>query len=461
MFQDDYKISLSPTQQWSWARNLGRPLFALWCLTFRLDARASDVAANILLRWLQGGLHCLTGTMVAYVLWREGCRRWAAVLAALLFVCWCFSTEAVLWRGAGINVLAALLSVLGVTALRLPRTHRGTWEVVGGFCVTLSMLATQSSAMAGLTLWAVVLGLAACNPGGLRERSFGRQTAVLLGGYLLGGLMSWAILHYSVEPNPRALPPSTDFHKTFAFVRQLNLLVLCNPLYPPWLSRAYLALVGLTAGVVAAGGVVRVRRQPLAPLWGLVSLACLAACTVFPYITLLLVQQLWPAWRNLYVAPLGLGGLVAVGIRWAEARPLPSLAYLALVLAVLGLNGQVARGNAAEYVRCEKRDLQVLQTLHDFAREHHISKVIVMLPAIPVRDWNGYDFHYVQADSHASIYVAQGMLPGFLARFSHLQLISDDLVKKRAVRQLQEHPLPPRQQFFLIEGTDIIAICPP
>ena len=49
---------------WKLACAMGRPVFGLWTLTYRLDRNPDHPLANILLRWLQGGFHVLTATLI-------------------------------------------------------------------------------------------------------------------------------------------------------------------------------------------------------------------------------------------------------------------------------------------------------------------------------------------------------------------------------------------------------------
>jgi hypothetical protein len=441
---------------------LGRPMLYLWWFTFALDRDPSWPWVNIGLRWFQGCTHVVTAALIAYLLWKPSRSYWA-VPAVLPFVLWCFNPEVVLWRGAGINVFAVFFSVLGLLCIKTEgRRWQGGWWVTGLALVALSMLTTQGAAMGGLVTWVILVALeTACGQGSPGRHL--RHGAFLLGGYLVGGLLSLAVLKYSAEPNPRAtLPP--DLHSRVLFLLGHNKLFLFWPgAYPRVLKYAHAALCLLTPLVVLASGT-RLTRQGVVLRWRApVLLACLASCLVLPYLSLLLVNESWITVRNLYTAPLLLTALVAVGVRLCGRRLWLQAAYAAVLLCILVPYVRMARTHAAEFVRTHRNDLRGLRELEQFAAARGTGKVLLLYCDFPARDWNPYHLNYIGHDLHISAWhvPANPGLDFFVIRHSRLQVVEDDGLKARALKRCREVPPPAGLFFFLIEGSDVIAVCSP
>jgi hypothetical protein len=465
---DDYLYCRTPSSfNWANACSMGRPVFWLWTYTYQLDADPNNVWTNILLRWMQGGFHVLTGTLLAYLLWKQ-LRSWTAILAVLPFVLWSFNAEAVLWRGAGINVLAPLFSVLGVVLICIEGWRGSFWRWCGNVLVwssgvalvILSMLTTQAAANAGLAAWLLVVAITAFRSREFMLRRTVREGLFLASGYLLGGLLSWYIARSS---------PSTDVRVNFTFDwrTKLDFLVEMNKLYlflPPYYPRslkiAHVAMC-LGAALLAIMGLTRLSRYGIEMPWALVvGLSCLAACVVAPYASNLVVYHHFPCYRNLYSSPLLITGCVATAFCFARRMCL-KLVVLGGVLAILVPYVQMARTNARDYVATSRGEKATLHELEQFAAENGTDKVVVLVADVPVRDWNPYHVHYWLGDGHMPAFCRPWVTPGFLLRHSTLQLVMDPAIQAEALRQCLALNLPPDRQFVKVQGQDVVAVCPP
>lgn len=459
LFFDDYSLAVwGEKERWNSSLGLGRPVLALWSYTFCLDGLSGTSVANVLLRLAQGALHTLTGTVVAYLLWKETRVRLAA-LAVLPFVLWPFNTEAVLWRGAGINVLAALFSVLGVALIRAEGARPRLAGTLGVGLLALGMLTTQASAAAGLVVWAMLLVLSASAEGPPRLKPLLREGGLLLLGYLVGGIATVLCSKLSATPNPRGVF-ATDWAAKAAYLIQLNNLYLFFPaFYPRTLKAAHLLLVGASAVLLVGAGASASRRGPEMRWWSLAALAPLAACAVLPYISVMVVQECWPAWRNMYLAPLLATALFAVGFRHGLRRPIRAAFYGVLLLVVLWPYARLGRENAAEYVRTERGDRQQLRQLEQFAEQASVRKVVVLMPPdAPLQDWNPYRLRFMHCDSHISALACTWTVRAFINRHSTLEVTDDPHIREEALKQLRAAPC---GRFFTVDGCNAVALCPP
>jgi hypothetical protein len=279
-------------------------------------------------------------------------------------------------------------------------------------------------------------------------------------GYFLGGLLSVCLTRISPWPNERAVLADNLLDK-LVFLEDLNWLFLFHPaLYPTILKWAHLLLVAGTVGLVLQYGSTRTRQGWQVRWHSVFLLACLGSCLVLPYLTNLLVRDNWPALRTFYHSPLFVTACFVTAFLLTKDRPGLRRASMLLLVLIVGLYMAVGGRNAAEYVLCEKYDRMALGKLEQLASAQGTNKVEVLLPFAPVRLWNPYGFRYNFCESHASVFTIVWSVKSFITRHSSLQIVEDEVIRARALRQVEKIPPRERPQFFKIDGCDVIAVCP-
>lgn len=136
--------------------SIGRPLQALWYLTFLTELGPAAEFWNHVWRALQGVAH-VTAAIVAARALRRVFPHPAASLAILPFLLWPFAAESTTWRAAGCYPIAALLGFRAAeVVLPFGKPARFARGLLGALLLSaLAALGSQAAAFSAPTLWTI------------------------------------------------------------------------------------------------------------------------------------------------------------------------------------------------------------------------------------------------------------------------------------------------------------------
>lgn len=469
-YRDDFALTETPRPNKGQLDTLkhGRPVNYLLLATYQWEEGSQWATANRLLRLLQVAFHCLAA-LAAGALLADRRRPWVSYSAVLIFLLYPFNGEPVLWRSAIMNPLAALLSLLGIGLFSrlylsaqpafpaLPadkQPQRGLFVVGALLLLALAVLTHQQAALAGVVVWAVVVGQMAVRTPKL-PTGWWRGTLWVMIGYGVGVALSRLCIYLAFGPAGRAAL-STDWWAKVQFGLTLNRLYLWSDYYPAWLTGLHWLIV---AGGIGAA-CFYLRRQP----WpGALALLTLVSLFVLPYTAVLVTAESWPAWRVTYLAPfLVVGAWLLLDHSLAAYRLLRFGNILLLALLLAGYVPMAWR-NAAEYVTVFDQDLAAVRAIEAWAATQNNQPTTLVVATAPdyVRTWNLYGVQYMQADAKVSAFLADWTIAPIVTFFTDLTPRQDEPATKRACVQLCL--LPPGGQPFarhLLQPDNVICVCP-
>jgi len=473
-YRDDFPLTETPRPNKGQLDTLnhGRPVNYLLLATYSWETGDQWAAVNVSLRLFQVAFHALAATVASALLARKR-GDWSSYAAVLIFLLYPFNGEAVLWRSAALNPLAALFSLLGVGLLRhallgrqstQPDAHRQKSISIGnrviqisGFSlIALAMLTHQQAALAGLVVWVLISGFQA-----LQHKAFSphwwRTSAWLLSGYLVGIGLSRFCIYLFFGPAGRAAL-TTDWLNKGALAFTLNRLYLLSDYYPDWLAALHLLI--LVGGLSVAGHHwISLRRRKS----GWIPLAALTSLLILPYAIVLLTVESWPAWRVTYLAPF-----VVVGA-WLfldqSLATYPRGRLLNGVLLGLLLVGYlpIAWINNAEYVYVFEQDLAQMRAIETWAMHQTENPATIVVATAPayVRTWNPYGITYMQADSKVSAFLADWTIAPLVTFFTDLTPQQQETATKDACVQIcLRQPNPQPFSRSLLPPDNTICVCP-
>lgn len=449
-----FHLSMRP---FSLALKHARPVEALWFVTFLLDGSPDRGPYNILLRFIQCGLHSIAVTVAGIIIWQET-RKWTAFFAVLPFLLWPFNSEAVLWRTGGTYPLAALLSLLGIYVLRHSERSNLLMYAISSLSIALAMLTNQSAALAGIVVWTLTLSFKLLKEDVFyfKKRLYLDMIPVLFG-YLIGGGFSYILAH-QFHGYQRATFATNLTEKLFFLVKLNSLFIAWPKLYPYWLSGLHVALLTGVAVIFV------VRAYKMGWPMGKVLLSAILLMTTFvtPYAMSLLVAENWPSWRVMYLAPFLITG---IWIMWDKAIGINRIGTLisvcVLIVLLIGYL-KIAWVNAGEYVRLFEADMSVLHELEAYATNECIEceQVFVATSQDFLRDWNPYHLTYVHADSKLSAYLIRWAAHPFIRWFSRLKPTEDTFIKQECISQCRITKEGKAFQFFKLPRRGVLCVCP-
>jgi hypothetical protein len=419
----------------------GRPLEGLWFWTFALDGRSDHELQNMALRLLQGGLHSLTATIAAYLLWQHTLRK-TTVLAVLPFLLWPFNQEAVLWRSAGAYTVAAMLGLLGLWAIR----QEGYWlKGLGVVAIILGSWANQVAVLSGLIVWVILVSLDSPQSHSLTRVK--QEITLFLLGYVVGGVSSYIIAR-SFYPSQRTTF-GLDYKIKLHYLFDLNQILLVYPdNYPQWLAGLHVLLFMATISIL-------IWQHRLLPLLALTLLL------VIPYLPLLLVKENNLAWRVMYLAPFVIVAAWSLLEQAIGSQRIGLLLAGGLLSLILVSYIKIGRANAHEYVQIFTADLATLHQIEVEAKQREISMIFVATHPDFVRGWNPYSLRYISSDSKLSAFQISWMAHPFIRWFSPLQPIDrNEAIKNQCVAQCQLTKDKPYFQYDKLPNEPILCICP-
>ena len=452
-YQDDFSFSENgPISTIYHGLDIGRPIASLWFLTYLIDiAEKESYPGNILLRFVQGIIHCLAAFVAALLIWKQT-KRWAAFLAVLPFLLWPFNGEAVLWRAAGFYPIAALLSLSGIYAIRY------NYPAIGVLALILAMLTTQSAALAGLVVWIITWSLIFLQRKSWPGRQLRFETTYVLAGYIVGGLLSYIIAqHFELVQAHRTVFTS-DLGDKLAFLFELNHLFIASDHYPAWLTTLHTILL--------SGAVILIATRGHQMGWSIHQISLpilgLAATFVTPFLTLLMVAESWPSWRVMYLAPFLITGAWILWDQVVGAWRVGAVVVVGLLCLILIGYVNIARVSASEYVEVFQADLGVLHQMERYVSQQRVMDNQVYVATSPgfVRRWNLHGIKYMHGDSKLSAYLKSWTAHPFVRRFSRLQPTEVITVKNACLAQcLLTKDREPFQSFKL-QNSGTLCFCP-
>jgi hypothetical protein len=477
-YADDFWLGeWTGAQRWgSFVIGNGRPLLGFWSYSFLLDRSPNDQWANILLRWFQGGVHVLNVTLLARLLWGV-VRRWTAVLAALPFLLWPFNGDAVLIRSASFYAIAALLSFLGLLAIRVNDSHwNGLYWVSGAFLCGLSMLAMQTSAFASIAVWIVLVGLTAIQLEPLPWRRLLREGMFVAAGIMIGAAISYWLI--KTRPIPLSLfagrgDVAFDFHRALRILGRIDALAIVFPsFYPWWLQVLHVLLIASTLFAIILFGWTEYKRAKT--IWRpILVLVCLVLCLAVPFSAQVVAGgQDAVVLRTLYLAPILFSACTIFTFQLFRHRVWLERATMALLLLILISYWPISREHAAEYVKCYQADMADLGEVEQHAAELGLTRVIVV-PGTFFSLYNPHHFRYSMLCTHNSSLAYPWVREAFIRNRSELRPICqlEDMpvlargdidpqsaILHRALEQKKNLGPSSGPQFQRIEGTDVMGI---
>jgi hypothetical protein len=436
----------------------GRPAQLVFHALFWLDGGTNQALMNMTLRFLQGTLHALTATLIAFLLFKVT-RRLTAFLVILPFLLWPFRGEAVLWRAAIEYPVAALFSVTGLWIIR---QHSDRWSSAawgGAFLIAVSVLVNQSSAFAALAAWMLILLAITLYQFEVPPARLVREGILLACAYLMGTVATFIVTGLVSSSRARV---ATDLLAKLNLYLRMNQLVLFWPDYPQWLWAAQ-GLILLAAGGALLVGLIRRTyhwRQVL------LVLALVFASTIVPYTANLIVALNWPSWRALYLGPLLIVALCLVADHaWSPYRVVRAIPFALLGILIAGY-GYVSFLNAGDYPLLYHRDLQVMKQAEDFAAQDNVRATEVYVATLgdglQVSTWNPYDLHYIHADGKEPALFYYWAADGLMREYSWLRPVRD----RTSALQCRAKCAIPRQpgkefRLFKLDAAPVICLCPP
>jgi len=485
-YADDFWLSeWTEAQRWGdFIIGNGRPLAGLWSYSFLLDHSANDQWANIALRWFQGGVHVLNATLLAGLLWSV-IRHWAAILAALPFLLWPFNADSVLIRSVASYAIAALLSLLGLWAIRVNGSKRDGLYWISGTCLCgLSMLAMQTSAFASIAVWIVLVGLTAIHSEPMPWRRLLREVAFLAAGTLTGAAISYWLI--KTHPIPILLfagrgDVAFDFPMALGMLAKIEAVVILFPsfypwwipaFYPWWLRILHVLLIADALFAIVFLGWTKCKKAKA--IWRpILVFLCLALCLVVPFSAqLIAVGQNAVVLRTLYLAPILFTACAILAFRLLRHRVWLQRATMVLLFLILISYWPIARENAAEYVRCYQADMADLRGVERHAAQLGLTRVIVV-PGMFFSLYNPHHFKYAMLCTHNSSLAYPYVRELFIRNRSGLRplcqpedmplLVRGDVdpqnaILQRALEQRKNLVMTSEPQFQRIEGTDVMGI---
>jgi hypothetical protein len=431
---------------------LGRPVEWLWMFTFAFDGRGDHAWANIAVRLLQGLIHSAAAALAAGML-TEGPEKPHPALAGLPFLLWPHNGEAVLWRSAGTYPLAALLSLWGVH--RIKRGGPAPASVaLGAALIVVAMLTVQLSACAGLVLFGLLVGLSPANRGARR-----RESAVLLLAYFLGAVASY-VLARSQGGMLRVQLTTGPGQRASFLLHAVERSLASGELYPPMLGTLVIAghvfvVAALLLSLVRALRTRDLQRAAL-PLSVLVAF-------VTPYLALMPVAHEPPALRELYLAPLALGGAY-VALRAPHVPSIvATLCRATLVLVVVGY-GRIAWSSSGTYKATFEADRRTLQRVEQEARVLGFTRISVChygSPDVPVEGQNPYGIDLRFGGPRLAALAGKGSAESFIRWFSTLDLVEDEQVQERCPAACPPAPLHEGFRVRRLDSSNGLYLCPP
>jgi membrane protein implicated in regulation of membrane protease activity len=417
--------------------------------TFALDGRGDHVWSNIGARLAQGLIHSAAAALAALLL-TEGSELRYPALAGLPFLLWPHNGEAVLWRSAGTYPLAALLSLLGVHRIR----RAGAGAALGAFLLVVAMLTVQLAAFAGFVVFFLLVGL---RPGD--RRSSRREVTVLLSAYALGAAASYLVARFHGGMQRVQLETGAAQRGRF-LLRTAGRFLASAELYPPLLGTVVVAghvlIVGALLLVLVRALRSRDLRRAAAPL-------SVLAALVTPYLPLLPVAHEPPALRELYLAPLALGGAYVA----LSAPRVPSLlataCRIALLLVVAGY-GRIAWSSSGTYKTTFEGDLGALRQVEQQARLLGLTRVSVChyeSPEVPAEGQNPYGIDLQFGGPRLPALAGRVSAESFIRWFSTLSLVEDETVQESCPAAC---PPGVRHRGFEVrrlDSSDVLYLCPP
>jgi hypothetical protein len=502
-YADDFWLGeWTGAQRWGpFVFGQGRPILGLWSYSFFLDNSPNAQWANILLRWFQGGVHVLSATLLAALLWSV-IRHWTAALAALPFLLWPFNADAVLIRSASLYAIAGLLSFLGLWLIRVNGSKRDRFYWISGTSLCgLSMLAEQSPAFAGIAVWIVLVGLTAIQSAPMPWRRLVREAVFLAIGTITGA----AVSYWLIKANPISMPAFVGRgHLRFdvpmslrmlavidwmivlfpAYVPKMRMPVLSNwyenlvpqhataDFYPRWLQLFHVLLIASTLFAILLFAyrkfkTVKGMGRPI-----LVFL-CLVLSFVAPFSAqMLAVGQLAIVLRTLYLAPVLFTACAIFTLQLLKQDVWFERVTVVLLFAILVSYWPISRKHAAEYVSCYEADMADLRDVEQHAAELGLTRVLVV-PGMVFWLYNPHHFKYSMLCTHNSSLAYPWVRETFIRNRSGLQPLcqpedmpllvhgdvdSNSAVLQRALDQKKRLVSTSKPQFQRIDGTDVMGV---
>ncbi|MEP6955787.1 MAG: hypothetical protein ABI883_03100, partial [Chthoniobacterales bacterium] len=455
---------------------IGRPLLGLWSYLFMLDCGPDHPWANVVLRWLHGGVHVLNATLIARLLWRT-VPSLTAGIAPLPFLLWPFSADSVLWRGGSIYTLATFLSLAGLVLIQRepgPRS-RFVW-LLGSLGCGLGMLLAQVAAFAAPVLWTVLAGLTLLQAEAVPWPRLRREAFHVAGGLAVGAVISyWFMRAYPLPAYWARDAWATDPRAKLLFLFQLDWILLAFPrFYPTALKIAHLLIAAFAVAALGFHGwrLARRRRGFWRPA---LALLCLASTLILPYLPLLVVAFSVILLRTLYFGPVFLTACTAMSCLVLQRQAWLQRGSLLLVVGVLALYWPIARENAAEFVRCYRDDVAFLREVEAQARALGLQRVKI-IPGMPFFIYNPHSYRYLYPFNHMNSLAYPVVRELFIRHWSHLTAVGepehsfllvndaidhDHVLLNQALEQKKQLPVRDRPQFQRIEESDVMGIFMP
>jgi hypothetical protein len=349
--------------------NEGRPFGALaeapFCLNYYPHA-----AVNVALHWAQGLAHVGLAIFIAQTLSRY-LPRWQTIVAVVPFVFWAFNGEAVLWSSNLIYLLGSFASLAGLRLIVAGIANRNpSWCRMGAIFSATALLVVQSVGTFGFMVWSILLALRLIEAGRL-EKTWLKEGTWLLGGYVLGGVLTSAI---AILSGCSRAGISLDLSDKITYWVQLNYIFLFWPGYYPLaldLLHGALLFLGLALPVYFLSKAGQGRA--------LISvLAILAAGFVLPYVAYLIVATDPLSFRTFYFAPLTFTLLAAVIFRATYSAPWAAGVGTAVIGLMALFDMGISQVNARDYVRLYDKEREVLAKLEQVSAATHCDLVIFL-----------------------------------------------------------------------------------
>ena len=395
---------------------LGRPGQFLVVASLALEDQGRRPAANIALRFFQGGLHALAAALLAGVLY-ERTRRRATLLAALPFLLSPFAVEPTLWRsgiGYGLSAVASLY------ALRVMAARR----VLASALIVAAVLTQPLAAFAGPAAWGLVAVLAILDEGAGAWRRLRAEAAALGIAYGAGVAAALALAATQDLAWRSRLDLAPDWAARLRILAKANTVFLYTSFLDQWGAihwlHALFPLLGLLPVVLFGPRGRRARSAGAA--------AVLMSQLILPYAPMLPVTETFLADRLFYLAPLLHCGAWALADHAWRERPRLRMLAAGLLLA-LGIGyATVTWTIAPVWAEVYQADLRLLRSLEAEARASHAESLFVCARDV-TSNVNPYGIDFRGGPPRLSAFLTEWSAEGILEWRSTLPVTRDDALR--------------------------------
>lgn len=430
----------------------GRPFAFILYSTFLIDGEVNGGLYNMILRYFQGIIHCLSVTIILVVLWHKT-YKFNIIFYLIPFLIWPFNAEAVLWRAAIHYPVSALIISLGIYIINFNISNNIYRNLFGIVLIILAVCTNQLVSFLGIAIFVIILGVSSLNNKSIINKQTFNQISIVILGYIIGGILTYIIgATFGDRTNI-----ANDVLGKILFLMELNHLVIFNSnFYPKWLNFLHALLVIVPILLM----LLKIINNAVHSKKIIVALFCYLLLFVIPYTTILVAKENYPSWRVMYIAPIVFSSaLIYIDHLFVNSKIKYIFIYPAL-LSIVICYVYISRINSSEYPIVFYNDLNRISEIENYLTDNKIKAHhpihIVSYPDY-IKTWNPYSVRYFHGDSKTSAMVRDWYLYPFMDIFSNFNLIQHDT---SCIDYCKKNTSNHSMKFYESEIKHTLCICP-